>query len=206
LGFTSTPGVGGDVPAVSFVGNTASPQNVIINTSVGNCFSVGDNANVIISGVTMIASSVAPNAGCAVFVYQHARCYVGTGIRIGACAQPQFLAQRCGTIFILTGYTIFGGANIHWYAVTHGEIAIASGSTLTLTGTPGWSAAFAVADSNGLMVIQGITFSGASGASARYIVARNSTIATGTAGSTTYILPANGVAASLPVATGGIYD
>jgi hypothetical protein len=76
-------------------------------------------------------------------------------------------------------YTISGGALRHWYSSVFGWIHCI-GHTVTITGTPAFSGAFAFSYF-GYMNVSGCTFSG-SATGARYYSGANGIINTGGAG------------------------
>ncbi len=75
---------------------------------------------------------------------------VGSGIVFGTAVGGQIGAQDNGTIVQLIGnYTINGGASCHYNAADGGSIIQGASLTVTLTGTPAFSTAFACAYSLG---------------------------------------------------------
>lgn len=115
-----------------------------------------------------------------------------TGFQIGATHSGQFHVEQDGTIAISAGYTISGGAPAHLECVLGGRITYSEATmTVTLTGTPAFSTAFAdFADSGCGAYINSnfVSFSGAATGS-RFKVARAASIRT-EGGSGTY-LPGN---------------
>jgi hypothetical protein len=96
-------------------------------------------------------------------------------------------------------YSISGSATTHWFASAGGSIAV-EGVTITLTGTPAYSGAFANISNVGVAFVDSNTFSG-SATGTRYTVAGNGVLYTGGA-STTY-LPGNAAGST---STGGQYN
>src|SRR5206468_12237321 len=92
-----------------------------------------------------------------------------------------------GRLFAAGNYTIDGGSGNHWSAVGNGIIRV-EGKTITLTGTPAFSLAFANSDQSSSVLVSGSTFSGAATGS-RYSATNNGTISSGGAGAT--YLPGN---------------
>ena len=107
-------------------------------------------------------------------------------------------AANGGVIEAGGNYTISGNAAVHWLAAQSGEILVA-GATVTLSGTPAFSSAFASANGLGDIVCPAITFSG-SATGQRYIVASNAVVNTNGAGAS--YLPGNAAGSS---STGGQY-
>lgn len=103
-----------------------------------------------------------------------------------------------GRVTIQTGYTISGGANNHLFTNEAGILSVPT-ATVTITGTPAFSGAFASA--LGLSVIEfGSTTWSGSATGARYNASQNSII--NTFGQATTWLPGNAVGTT---ATGGLY-
>lgn len=86
--------------------------------------------------------------------------YINSGITFGACAGAHMQAAKAGsTIGFQSNYTISGGGTIH-YAALHGGFIQADFITVTLTGTPAFSLAFAYASDRSGVEAAGATFSG----------------------------------------------
>ncbi len=166
-----------DVPVtgggfIVFQGNTATPSNVLISTTSTECISVstdlGANA-VFIEGfkfVTTTSGACIRHGGLGQLWYgscDFGAAAAGTAVHIHC--------QALGALFVAyANYTISGSASAHFYAPTPGAEISASGLTITLTGSPVFSGAFAYS-AGGYIEATGNTFTGATGASStRYFV------------------------------------
>lgn len=141
---------------VSIVGNVTTPANVIINTTSGSCVTgQGVTGTYAISGLKLVALTAGFNC---ISVSQATR-LTFSFINFGA-ANIQIASTTNAIIIANSSYTISAGANIHWYATLGGFIQVA-GFTVTLTGTPAYSQAFAWAQQHGRMSVNADTFTGA---------------------------------------------
>ena len=100
----------------------------------------------------------------------------GTGVR------SHFRAAESGVIIITGNYSITGGSGTHLLCESGGKIIYFNGYTVTISGTPAFSVAFAKATGESYMRISGpvaaggvVVFSGAA-TGVRYIVSSNSVI------------------------------
>ena len=94
-----------------------------------------------------------------------------------------FTVSNNGAVVLANGYTVTGGANYHWFANNAGVINNGNTPiTVTLTGTPAFTGAFAGASALGLINPSSfITFSG-SATGQRYITGSNGTVNTNGSG------------------------
>lgn len=120
-----------------------------------------------------------------------------SGLEFGAC-QFHIFTQPAGFIRATGSYAISGAAQAH--AVAGGGYIDIGNVTITITGTPAFSTAFAYAASLGYLSAYGDTFSG-SATGPRYSVSVNAVIFTGGGGATYF--PGNSAGST---ATGGIYS
>ena len=116
----------------------------------------------------------------------------------GACATSHIWAESGSVIAADGNYTISGSTTRHVFSTLAGTISLPNTIMVTLTGTPAFSTAFAVASSLGAMLIQS-TFSG-SATGVRYVISSNSVVNTGGGGAS--FLPGNSAGST---ATGGQY-
>ncbi|MBY0423023.1 MAG: DUF2793 domain-containing protein [Parvularculaceae bacterium] len=189
--------VGSGVPVL--LGDTTTPANVVITAT---------NAHAIDN----VAGGVWELRGFRLTTTTFGHCIrvQGAGNRVsfrnidfgaaaggGAHMQP-FLG---GAIEITGAYAISGGANAHYQALQMGVVrADAASYTCTITGTPAFAQAFAVAANNSyVQASSAITFSGAATGS-RYAASLNGVINTAT-GNVNF-LPGNSAGST---ATGGQY-
>jgi hypothetical protein len=137
-------------PQTVVVGST--PSSIVFNFAVGSTISVvnqsaffANNPGVgyTVSGpVTITATGSGAGQGCGIFTNISSQIIAG-GMTFGPCTQSHVAAQYGSVIQMNGNYTIAGNAAQHFLA-TGATIAIA-GLTVTLTGTPAFSSAFAVA-------------------------------------------------------------
>lgn len=181
---------------VTLRGNTSSPSSVLISTA-GVAIAVSNYGNLSIAGLKIATSS-----GAGINALTGGVITVSGAMDFGAIGGGQMLATTDGKIVAIgVDYTISGSASYHLQALTHGSIVTGgSGRTVTLTGTPAFSGAFALADRLSYAQASGITYSGAA-TGVRYSAVRNGVIFT--AGGGASYLPGN---ASGSVATGGDYS
>jgi hypothetical protein len=94
--------------------------------------------------------------------------FCGSGVHL--------LANYGGYIGVVGNYTISGGAAMHFFAELNGGIPT-GGRTITLTGNPAFSLAFASATTGGVVISGGNTFVGAA-TGKRYEVSLNAVVNT----------------------------
>lgn len=179
---------------ISIVGNTTTPANVAISVTSADCFSAVQTAAYTLSGMKLSAATsgmgLRARSGSPITL---------THVHFGECVTAHIWAESNASISITTGYTIAGSAGRHWIAYRGGQIFGPGAVTVTLTGTPAFSTAFADAQLGGGMEVNGITFSG-SATGARYSATMNGFI--NTIGGGASYLPGN---SSGSTATGGQY-
>ena len=180
--YTVYPMVG--FQAVNVVGNNTTPSNVFINVvnSPGLSFSLPGVPAAYISGVKIAASGTAGPSTLADqgygIVARDIMLVDFKNVEFGACSIDHMWAGRGGCINISGPYKISGGAQIH-YACGNGGIIFASNiNTVTLIGTPAFSAAFAYPNIFGNLQIAGTTFSGTA-TGTKYIIGVLSSLNTG---------------------------
>lgn len=180
--------------SVVFNGNATTPTNVVISTTSADCFDAYLGAAFTVQNLEMKTTT----GGFCMNADYGGLLQVGPGCVFGACATAHIAAQNNSLVGCAGNYKIVGGAPYHWLANNCGQLFI-SGFTITITGTPAFSTAFAFASVVGAMSVQGNTFSG-SATGVRYSAASNGVINTNGGGST--YLP-GGTAGT--TATGGEY-
>jgi hypothetical protein len=189
-------------PNVTVTGNTTTPTNVIINGVDDGFASVGVQQEYTVQGMQLNAAAGAGlrSERGAVVNFDH--------IDFGNCSESHIMAVAGGVVRVYgAAYSISHGVPYHVKNVG-GFVnlsAYGAATTVTITGTPAFSVAFAYGRSSGAMVCDHtfVTFSG-SATGVRYDLASNASIDTtggGTSGGATY-LP-GGTAGT--TATGGQY-
>ena len=184
----SAPWVGSGT--VTLQGNTSAPANALLSTGASDCITVLAGATLTVTGFKLT------NSGA--FLLHSGGSIRFSLLTFGACGSQQVRVTDGGRITASGNYTIDGGAGNHWSAVGNGIVRVQS-RTITLTGTPAFSTAFANADLSSTVLVNGNTFSG-SATGARYSATNNAVISSGGAGAT--YLPGNAAGST---GTGGQY-
>ncbi len=217
LGTTGTPYtagvIAGAIPgsagtsSLVIQGDVVTPSNVVISATSGNAITAEGATLVTLTGLTLEATGAAP-AGNGIVASFNSVVTIGPKVVFGACDTAHISAGTGATVVNgpPNGYTISGNAPVHWNADAQGQINIQD-VTITLTGTPAFSSAFASAQRHGTLYIPGITFTGA-GTGTSWAAGDLGLIYTGT-GSAGY-LPGSGTGSPATPATlgttGGLYD
>lgn len=140
---------------LSITGDPAAPSNVVISATSGACFSGAGHRLTALNGfklqTTTSGEGIKLSAG-ARLTYQN--------IDFGTIVNSQVYIEGGATAQLIGPCTISGGATSHVFASAGAYLNI-SGRTITLTGTPAFSGAFAIVDSPAFILAAGNTFSGA---------------------------------------------
>lgn len=177
----------GSPGGLTITGNTASPGSCPLNVTNGNGFqcTVG-SLNCVGFSITATGSS-GLGQGFAIYSLDSGVINFGSMV-FGTCSSGHLLAQSSGTIQIQSplglNYTINGSAPFHMQGSNSGNVNCAS-SVATLTGSPTFSTAFAVAQQSGNIFASLATYSGGATGN-RYTSFMNGTIQTGSGGSATF--------------------
>ncbi len=159
---------GGDV---YILGNLTTPANCIINTTSVDCFVATKGATLLASGFKITTTT----SGCAAKASLGAYLALGA-MNYGACAEAHIECGTGATIVLGSNYTISGNAVSHLHCGAPGTI-LAGTITVTLTGTPAFSAYFAgVAE--GTITVSNVTWSGAA-TGLRFLAHKNGIIDVG---------------------------
>lgn len=172
------------VGPISIVGNTTTPANVLISvTSNFAVYASGVRGAYTINGMKLTTLTAGYDAVLATnFSFINL-----SNVHFGACGQAAIHTSYGAQVVVNTSYTIAGNAGIHWYAGAQSSIT-AAGLTITLSGTPAFSLAFAFCNQGGLLICNGNTFSG-SATGSRYSASSGATIDTNGGGAS--YLPGN---------------
>lgn len=137
------------------IGDTTTPSNCTINTTSDDCFAVTRGCSpVIIQGFRMTTTT----SGSCIRVWEAgSKVYYGF-CEFGSCAAAHIDCGLYGEAVANWNYTINGSAVSHFHTGAPGMIS-SSAITVTLTGTPAFSAYFA-GTAGGFQVLHPITFSG----------------------------------------------
>lgn len=185
--------------AVTILGDVATPANVIFSVSSGTCItSTNPGSFIQVSGIRFATTT----SGAGLLVTNFGAISVTGLCDFNAIANGQLTAQGGGVITVNANLNITGGAQYHYLAQYGGSI-VCAGRTVTLTGTPNFSQAFAVATSgHARLQVNGNTYSG-SATGTRFTVAILSFIETAGAGATYF--PGD-VAGTTDATTFGVYN
>ena len=172
-------------------GNSGTPANVIISTTSATCFLVtSPSSTVTIKDMKLQTTTSghclnATNTGYITY----------TNIVFGACAGAHVRCDNSGSASASGNYSIVGAAAWHFLSMYQSQI-YCIGRTITITGTPAFSTAFAECRVCSLAYLASNTYSGAA-TGTRYSVVTNGVMISGAT------LPGS-VAGS--TATGGQYS
>lgn len=189
----SSPAIGGNV---TFQGNHTTPANVLVSTS-GPCVYNSASGFILNLRDFKIASSGSVGVNGAAGAYIS----IG-GMDFGACGNTQLRADSGSYISIDGNYTISGGGPQHWAAIMGGKIN-GNTKTITLTGAPAFSSAFAAMETGAVLNFFSPTFSG-SAAGARYSISSGGIINLYGAG--TSALPGDSAGSGGTASGGGFYS
>lgn len=184
-GATTLKNVVGFAGAGSLVikGNNTTPANVLISTTSADCF--GANGTNVVWDILDLKMQTTTGGAC--LQAQSGGAIRYGNVNFGACANFHVSAFNGGRIEAISNYAISSGALGHM-ASSYWASVRATSHTITLTGTPAFSVAFAYSEISALLAVNAMTFSG-SATGPRYYVATGAQIATG-GGGTSY-LPGN---------------
>ncbi len=165
-------------------GDTADMTSTIVSTTSADAFStttgfVGDYHLEYMKLQTTTLGNCISVVGGGVVTFQN--------IAFGACATEHLQSGALSMIKATGNYTINGSAATHIGAYDGGSVRSYS-NTITISGTPAFSVAFAAAGRGGTMLVHGNTFSG-SATGKCYGVGSNGVIFTN--GAATTYLPGN---------------
>ena len=180
--------VGGNV---SIVGNVATPANVIISTSSAPALGFISPVNATLSGLTLQTSG-STNNRCISAAGAGVNIFIGPSMVFGSCSGSHIFSNRNALVSLDNDYAISGSGTRH-YVAGQGGIISGSGKTVTLSGTPAFSTAFADASLSGIIQAPNMTYSG-SATGSRYSAASGGVINTGSGGNTSYF-PGNAAGA-----------
>ncbi|MGA0561685.1 DUF2793 domain-containing protein [Ancylobacter sp. VNQ12] len=156
-------------------GNIASPGSVVITGVSSDCFRTdGPGCALRVQGVEM---RVISGSGNCLNALGGSRIEYGN-VRFGACTGIHVNADQRSFMLCIASYAIVGGAVAHWHSPSAAQIIVA-GMTITLTGTPNFSAYFAGTAASGFIQVPGNTFVGTA-TGLRFLVHKLAVIDTGT--------------------------
>jgi hypothetical protein len=183
--------------SVTIEGNTSTPANVLFNpANAGSPFDASSGSRLRLNGMEIRGGTL----GHGIRITTSASVLIGPNVIFGPMTNFHINAINGGTAGpISTGWTISGGGTAHMNVEGAGSTIFAAALSLTLTGTPNFSIAFAAASLLGYIRAFGMSFTG-SATGARYSANTNSAIHTNGGGASYF--PGNAAGST---ATGGIY-
>jgi len=190
---------GAKAATLQIVGDTTTPSNCLIScTSVFSAIqSAGCGNGWYVRGFKIQTTTT---GYCVYAGDQLSTIYLGENDYGGVPSGYSHISARYGgRIAIQTGYTISGGANSHIITNEAGILTLSGTVTVTLSGTPAFSQAFAYALGLSIIEFGSTTWSG-SATGSRYKSNQNSII--NTFGQSTSWLPGSTAGST---ATGGLY-
>lgn len=156
---------GAENVSVVIQGNAVTPSNVVISTTSA----AGITANFAGDWHVKDLKLQTTTSGYGL-VSNYGSLLRYSNIVFGACASGHMSASNTGALRAEGNYSIVGAAPSHWYLSQDGRLTCAS-RTITITGTPAFSSAFAVLTLHANCVITGNTYTG-SATGKRYDVSR----------------------------------
>lgn len=172
---------------ITIKGDSTTPGNVLISTSGGEIAAIlvdGVQGTWVFDGLKITATGTSLPHG----IYAlRASSVEFKNLDFGTTTNAQIRTSYGGKITATGPYKISGSASYHAASVFGGGIILQS-QTITLTGTPAFSVAFAIAQLTGFITAYSATFSG-SATGPRYFFALGGLVHVGGAGTT--FLPGN---------------
>jgi hypothetical protein len=185
--------------SVTLQGNTTTPANAVIATSVtaAAALSVQSGGRLSVAGFKLVSSGTGTTAG----LKSSGSAISVTGAMDFGAASRQMQAAVGGGITFSAGitYNISAGAVNHIFCSSSGNVVV-GGCTVTTTGTAAFSGAFVTSSFLGAVFIDSNNFAGASATGSRYSITANGVVYTG--GAATTYLPGNAAGST---GTGGQY-
>lgn len=171
VAFTVPTGLG----SVALVGNVSTPASCII-TGTGNAVSTSGNGVI----VSVAGFTISTTGNYCIAAMNGSEIRFGS-VSLGACASAHLSGAMHSRLYVTAAYTVTAGAPYHIRMETYSYYEN-TGFTVTVTGTPAFSAAFAQVWGAKILV-SGSTWTG-SATGKRYDASEGGVIA-GTAGNTT---------------------
>lgn len=178
--------------SINIVGTGTLASDVVIDGGNGSALSAQAGSQVDVSHVKLqgtggTGGGIFSNVSAVVTLHDVVFGAVGA-------SQAQVNAQGGGVIGITGNYSITAGGALHMAATDGGDITVQTPITVSLSGTPNFSTAFATANGAGRLNVAGISFSG-SATGKRHAVSAQGSINT-----------AGGGASYFPGSIGGTVD
>jgi hypothetical protein len=164
---TFTSGVSMGAPIVGATGSTSVVWTFTTGSSISatnsSCITVANGCQCTVQGtVTFSATGTSSGQGYGLLVSGVG--YIatqGTGLIFGNCANAGMATIGAGANILVNASYVIGGSGIsHLYANLGGNTALQPGVSGTVSGTPTFSSAFALASNEGIINCNGASFSG----------------------------------------------
>jgi len=186
--------------SVSLVGDTTTPSNVVISVTNGDCINCSGGASLNIGGFKLQTTTNGNG-----LISNAANVSITGKMDFGSIVGQQIYVLSGGKITCTVAYNITGGAASHLYASGPGSQITDAINTVTLTGTPAFSTAFAHADTLSAVVAFGQTYSGAA-TGKRFEVSANAVINTASGGANYFPGNASGSGTNSGATPFGLYQ
>jgi hypothetical protein len=183
----------GQVGPITFTGNPAHPEKVVIFATSNNIFEI-IYTWAHVDGMTLTGTG----STVGMLSYFDAR-VTFSNVIFGPMGEGIHMSAFGGIIMAYGDYKITGGAGYHMLSQTPGARIHIDRKTVSISGNPKFSAAFAVAQNGAMISVNGNKFEGTGVAGTRFIVRNNGIIST--SGDANYF-PGDAVGS---IATGGLY-
>jgi hypothetical protein len=131
---------------VTIMGNTTTPSNVVVSSASGAAVGCKNNGRVTVAALKLTTTG----SGTYGLLAQYGGVILWTNLVFGACVACHIRAEMGGICEASGNYTISGNAPQHIVSVLGGAVRTAFGITVTLTGAPTFSSAFATANACGV--------------------------------------------------------
>ena len=187
--------------SITIKGNASTPANTKITTNNATAFFI--NGSGVDVGISYLQLKTTGTLGFCVQSDQLARLRIGAGIIFDTTTGSHIIATNNAVVSLDANYSIIGSATYNHIGATTGFIFAAGVSTITLTGTPSFSAFIAVGIQSQASLAS-ITFVG-SATGQKYQVNSGSVLNTGGAGINYFPGDVAGVGTNLGTSPYGLY-
>lgn len=180
---------------VILLGDTTTPANCIISTTNADCIQLNGGVSLSVEGFKLQTTTSGSCINCLGSTVN-----IAGNMNFGTSANYHIVIADGGHAVLNSNYTVSGSCLAHFFAQTTGAIIGGSTTTVTISGSPAWTTAFAYARLCGVMDVPSISFSGGTPTGPRYSAVLNGAINTSGGGASYF---PGGTAGS--TATGGQY-
>jgi hypothetical protein len=135
------------------LGNSSDPTAVVIHTTGADCVDVSAGGSISLKHLTIVSTTSGGAGGDGVTASYAGEPFL-YDMNFSACSGNQLYAAGGGSVIVMTGYQITGGAQVHAQAAQQGYIEMSSNPArhvaVALVGNPNFSAGFVLAGDGGL--------------------------------------------------------